>query len=262
VNLDEYIASGILEAYALGDLAPAERAEVQANLAKHTSLRKELLQIELAMEQLVAKAGASPRKQLKERILASIEGNTRKGRIVQFQSTTVTAWKYATAASLIVAVASSVLAFMFWINWKRTESDLNERIELTGRMAEEYNSVNQRLDKIEDDLQIYDNPAFNKVVLNGTNHAPEAMATIYWNQSTADVYISLQNMKSLSRDNQYQLWAIVDGKPIDMGMFDGEIAGLIKMKSVKNASAFAVTIESRGGRPVPTIGTMQVMGRT
>jgi len=127
-------------------------------------------------------------------------------------------------------------------------------------MANDYNTVNQRLDKIETDIRVIDNPAFSRIVMKGTDNAPEAMAYVYWNANTKEVYLSIQNMKALSQENQYQLWAIVDGKPVDAGVFDGNLAGLLKMKDLTGAAAFAVTIEPRGGKPAPTLETMQVIG--
>ena len=68
-------------------------------------------------------------------------------------------------------------------------------------------------------------------------------------------------MRTLAQENQYQLWAIIDGKPVDAGVFDTSLAGLLKMKEIGNgAAAFAVTIEPRGGKASPTLETMQVVG--
>ena len=65
----------------------------------------------------------------------------------------------------------------------------------------------------------------------------------------------------LAQENQYQLWAIIDGKPVDAGVFDNNFKGLLKMKDVgTGAATFAVTIEPRGGRQTPTLETMQVAG--
>ena len=67
-------------------------------------------------------------------------------------------------------------------------------------------------------------------------------------------------MPAAPQGMQYQLWAIVDGKPVDAGVFDVATSGLLKMKTLDGAVAFAVTIEPRGGRPSPTLETMQVIG--
>ena len=64
-----------------------------------------------------------------------------------------------------------------------------------------------------------------------------------------------------AKDKQYQLWAIIDGKPIDAGMMDIEAPGAIhKMKSITGAQAFAVTLEKKGGSANPTMNAMYLMG--
>jgi len=115
---------------------------------------------------------------------------------------------------------------------------------------------------VKNDLKVVDNPAFTRVVMKGTENAPEAMAYVYWNQQTSEVYLRIQSLKQLAQENQYQLWAIVDGKPVDAGVFDGIENGLLKMKELTGAAAFAVTIEPRGGKPSPTLETLQVIGNT
>ncbi len=88
--------------------------------------------------------------------------------------------------------------------------------------------------------------------MKGTANAPASMAYVYWNESTKEVYLSIQIMKELSESNQYQLWAIIDGKPVDAGVFDADISGLLKMKDIgSGAATFAVTIEPRGGKESP-----------
>ncbi len=62
-------------------------------------------------------------------------------------------------------------------------------------------------------------------------------------------------------DKQYQLWAIVNGKPVDAGTFDmGEGVSFVKLKTIPKAEAFAITLEKRGGSETPTMNAMFVMG--
>ncbi len=61
------------------------------------------------------------------------------------------------------------------------------------------------------------------------------------------------------RIHNNQLWAIVEGKPVDAGMIDA-CSGLCKMKNISNASAFAITLEKRGGSPTPNLEQLQVIG--
>lgn len=101
------------------------------------------------------------------------------------------------------------------------------------------------------------------IALKGQNFAKEAKGKVFWNQD--HVYLSIQSFPEIQKEEDFQLWAIVDGKPVDAGVFQpgffGE-EGLIEMKSFQKAEAFAVTIEKKGGSPSPTLAKMVVLGTT
>ncbi|MBA3971077.1 MAG: anti-sigma factor [Bacteroidetes bacterium] len=111
-----------------------------------------------------------------------------------------------------------------------------------------------------EEMAVVMQPENKKIMLKGLDAAPQAMAAVYWNQNTKDVYINVSSLPSPSADQQYQLWAIVDGKPIDAGLFDMNSTSLHKMKTIEGAQAFAVTLEKKGGSPTPTMTAMYLMG--
>ena len=260
MNIQEYISTGILEAYALGEINEQDREEVEKNLGLYPALREELLKIEESQEHLMMQLAIYPRAEVKTKLFEKI--NQRSGtKIIPIQQTFSIGWRYATAASIAIALLSSYLAFTYWGKWKHSESNLTDLIAQNQRIAHDYNNVNLRLDQIETDLKITSSPEFVRVILKGTPNAPESLATVYWNDHTKEVFLSIQNMKELSKENQYQLWAIINGKPVDCGVFDLNVAGLLKMKKTFDSPVtFAVTVEPRGGRPSPTLETMQVAG--
>jgi anti-sigma-K factor RskA len=256
VNIREYISSGVLEAYVLGELSPAERAAVEQNLSEYPELRQELAAIEQTQERLFFQTAITPPPSLREKILAQAQptstANMVEGRFNY--------WSWAFAASVVFALVASYLAFYYRGQWIESQVALNEYIAQHQQMAENYNTVNQRLDKLQSDLSIMENTQFVKVIMTGTENDPQAQASVYWNTSSEEVFVSIQSLKQISQENQYQLWALVDGKPVDAGVFDGHFEGLLKMKNIKGAQAFAVTVEPRGGLPAPTLSTMQVIG--
>ena len=263
MNVEAYISSGILEAYALGELSDQERTEVEKNLVQYPELKKELALIEAAQEELLMKAAIQPSSSVKKNLFAAIDTQKPVAKVVELipEKRDISFWKFAAAASITLAIITSYMAYNYWNKWKNTESNLTELIAQNQRVAQDYNNVNQRLDQIEKDLAIINNPGFNKLVMKGTPNAPSSLASVYWNESTKEVYLSIQDLKALTQENQYQLWAIVDGKPVDAGVFDSNVAGLLKMKDMKPGTAtFAVTVEPRGGKASPTMETMQVIG--
>lgn len=258
MNIQEYISSGILETYALGELTDQERVEVEKTLNQYPELREELRCIEVTSETLLMSLAVEPPASVKEKAMRAIQP---RGRVVQMDTASAMTWKYAAVASVMIAASALFLAYDYHSKWKSSEFALNDLIAQNKQIAQDYNRVTLRLDKVENDLRVIDNPAFTKVIMKGTPNAPQAMASVYWNEQTKEVFLSIQNLRKLSQQNQYQLWAISDGKPVDAGVFDSNIVGLLKMKDIsKGALTFAVTIEQRGGKPSPTMATIQVAG--
>ncbi|MGZ8517919.1 MAG: anti-sigma factor domain-containing protein, partial [Chitinophagaceae bacterium] len=94
--------------------------------------------------------------------------------------------------------------------------------------------------------------------------SPASFATVYWDTTSKDVILVVNNLPRPAGDKQYQLWALLDGKPIDVGMIDndiftGEKKLMIQMKNVSGAQAFAITLEKKGGNPTPQ-GPMYTLG--
>ena len=98
----------------------------------------------------------------------------------------------------------------------------------------------------------------------GTEKAPASSANVYWDSTSQNVYLVVKNMPKLASDKQYQLWALIDGQPKDLGLFDvqDENKLILKMNNTQKADAFAITIETRGNKGGPTLEQLQTMGKT
>lgn len=262
MNIEEYIASGILELYALGELTVAEQAEVEQMCDVHEEIRLELSLIESTMGALAQHTAMTPPPALKEKIKTQIVVPAPKTKTIEMPATAPErSFNFAIAASVSVAILASALAFYFYTQWQAAQGQLEVLIAQNQEVADNYQFVNKRLQGLESDLDILSSPDYARIAMNGTENSPQSLATVYWNSNTAEVYLKIQNLKSLSEQQQYQLWAIVDGVPVDMGVFDNS-SDLLKMKSVAAAAAFAVTIEPKGGSENPSLETMQVVGTT
>jgi anti-sigma-K factor RskA len=110
-----------------------------------------------------------------------------------------------------------------------------------------------------------DDPSWAIVKLAGTKAQPASKMMVYWNKKKRNVMVDQSRTVLPTNDpnHQYQLWALVNGKPVDLGVFDvktdsGQI--LLEMKAIPEAQAFAVTLEKRGGSASPTMEQMVVVG--
>ncbi|SMO40914.1 anti-sigma factor [Solitalea koreensis] len=258
MEVKEYIESGILEMYVFGDLTAAEAAKVQAMAVEHPEIAAELAKIEETLEQVSMKMAIEPTPAVKERIMAKIEGPRAEKPVIPLYPTRLFA--YGLAACVTLLLISSVAAFTFWEKWKNAERELvamrddnNKIVANMASLREEYTQYQGVLRK----------PTFLKVHLESTPSFPGNEMMVYWDKQSNHVMIDMMKLPQNDANHQYQLWAIVDGKPVDAGVFDvqPDNSGMLQMKDINNAVAFAVTLEPKGGSVNPTMEQMYVMGK-
>ncbi|GLU56661.1 anti-sigma factor [Dyadobacter frigoris] len=165
------------------------------------------------------------------------------------------------------AVAASIL-FALLFGWSAMKtSDLTKQNE---ELAASSETMKSDLDVLKKDAEynqtlaaLYRNPSFKVVKMSGLAKSPESSVAAIWDTKTNEILLDVQNLPAAPQGKQYQLWTIVDGKPVDMGVLDQEFSKkLLKMKQANpSAVAFAITLEKTGGSPSPTMEDMFVMGK-
>lgn len=261
MKVEEYIASGILESYVLGELTSAEIREVESNVSKYPEIREALTKVEETQELLLSHNASKPRPELKKRILDGLEIKQRASRSSKIWILNHTAVpRLLVAASVSLFILVSCLAFWYYSRLRSTELELMTLKEERTRLVNSVDHLNLQLTKSRQSLEVLTTGDFREVKLVGTSNSPNSRASVYWNPSTSEVFLNSNNLDQLLKEKQYQLWAIVNGVPVDAGIFDTS-SELLKMKSVPgNVAAFAITIEDRGGSVVPSLATLSVVG--
>lgn len=253
----EIITEGYLEAYITGDLDSSEMREVETLIASDKEARGEYFKIEKLIELLAFQSKMAPSPVVKRMVM---ENESVMNNHSDHASSTGGGWKLMMAASVLVAALSLLTSFYFYNQWKTTDHELSNLIAQNLELANNYSQVNNHLNNLRQDVAVLISPEYTRVILAGTDNAPEANAVIYWNSKQEKIFLNSASMTALPDDQQYQLWALVDGQPIDAGVFDAESGTFQIMKNIGQADAFAVTIEPKGGSESPTLSTMQVLG--
>jgi anti-sigma-K factor RskA len=266
-DLKAYIESGVLELYVLGDLTETERFEVEEMLKKHPQLKAELLEIEKALEEYSEANAIKPPDALRSKILDSLDYRTEEETpVIPLRKTTSTNfYKYAFAASVALLILSTIALVNLYSQLQESQTQIAVLQQSNQKFSSRVNYVENELTEAKKSLEVLHSPEKYKLVnLKGTPNAPTASMMVAFSPEKEEVMIDLASIKMPVNDeqHQYQLWALVDGKPVDLGVFDAETDSpkMIKMKSLKNAQAFAVTLEPRGGSVNPTMEQMMVMG--
>jgi anti-sigma-K factor RskA len=263
VNIKEYISSGIIESYVLGLVSTEERAEFEKLCLQYPELVTARTNFEIVLEQQLLSQALAPAVEIKEKLMNAIrqQSSVNLTKIITMESANTnpssSPLRWVAAAAVILLLASGYFAFNFYSKNRDLQTALD-------KSKSEQVKMNDRLAKLEKDQQMMNDPNVAVVNLRGTEKAPKSSASIYWDSTSANVYLVAKNMPKLANDKQYQLWALIDGKPKDLGLFDvgddGKI--ILKMTDTKEADAFAITIENRGNKGGPTLEQLQTMGKT
>jgi anti-sigma-K factor RskA len=265
-----YIESGILELYVMGDLSPVEMLQVEEMAAMHPEVRAEIASIELGLEKYATAYAVNPSSNLRERVLSNliIEKNTNPFKEAKITPLTKVKpnpfYKYAFAASFALLLVSIAALFVLYTRLQESNQQLAIFQTSNQQFTNRVNLMSDQLDKSRQALAILRSPEVKMIKLAGTKQAPQASMMVVFNPAKKEVMIDMSAMKMPENDteHQYQLWAMVDGKPVDLGVFDmkADDSGMKKMKEISNAQAFAVTLEPRGGSVNPTMDQMMVIG--
>jgi anti-sigma-K factor RskA len=270
MDIKDYIESGIIESYVLDLTTAEETAETEAMAKEHNEVKQAIVDFEILLENQASKdlmqpdarvkinlnnilfAGSSSEEKIKTSPLKKI--NTAPVHHINLS-------RYIAAAAIILLVISTSLNFYFYSAFKSStdkyEALLTERNTLQANNA----AYKTKLDEINQSLGMMEDPNMVKIPMKGVKGKEENIATVYWDTRTKEVYVLPNKMDKLPEGKQYQLWAIVDGKPVDAGMVGFDCAGLCKMKVINHAEAFAITLEKQGGNPTPTLSDMVVIGK-
>ena len=264
-------------------MLPEEEAYKIAQLAiLFPEVQSELNRISQSLEGLGAAGSASPSPSVKNSLMAKLgELKKEEQKVIPFGSYNTekkdqgdlridapfprsknkskTSWL---AAASLLGLIISLAALVYFISQnKRSQTE----IALLKQQAESLHSnmavQQQQILAYSETMGMLHSNEFKKIELTSVPGKPSALAQVMWNVNTKEVYVADVSLPKAPSNKQYQLWAIVDGKPVDAGMLHDAKNLAQKMKVFQKAEMFAITLENLGGSPVPTMEAMYVAGK-
>jgi anti-sigma-K factor RskA len=274
MNVTEYIASGILESYALGAVSEQERREVDCLSGIYPELRQELDRLSESLEGYALLHSQEPPADLKARIMAQLDfgpAELERPMITRADSDAVVrplnsrpeanstyrfTWLVAASVGLAVLVFSGYL----FTQLSQTRQMANALNASNIQLNDEVNQLRKSQTRDQQTVALLTAPGTRSVRVAGNEKAPNGELTVYWNAAQQKVAVAVRSLPALPTNKQYQLWALVDGKPVDAGVFDPTTGVQPLNRAVARAQAFAVTVEQRGGSTIPTMPTLLALG--
>jgi len=281
-NLKAYIESGVLELYVLGDLSPEEALQVEEMAAQYKEVRDELTSIEEAMEQYAINNAIEPPKDIEQKLfdklginqieneeaLVSQENYSSEPKIIQLDGSDgkVRTLRYALVACVALLVLSVGALFITY----NKLNDAHNQIASLNLDKQKFAGVVSQLEYDNKGLNIIAEMAESKewatIRMQGQPISPKSKMNVYWNKKDKSVLINYlaMDLPKADAEHEYQLWALVNGKPVSLGVFGKSDStsneAIIKMQTIQEAQAFAVTLEPKGGSVNPTMEKLTVMG--
>ena len=262
MNIQAYIESGIIESYVLGMADDQERAELEQLSQQYPEIRAAMEAFELSLEQSAMANAMTPSARVKADVFAQLENEfapATEAKLVTMPTVNTGWMRYVAVAAVILLVVSAATNVYFYQQFRDASNQYQALlVEKTSLLAQNQTLQAKGLDLYQG-MQIMSDPSFTKVSMPGVKAEENKLATVFWDKKKNEVYLLTNRLPQTDANQQYQLWAIVDGKPVDAGMVDA-CNGLCKMKNISNATAFAITLEKRGGSPTPNLDQLQVFG--
>lgn len=277
VDINEYIASGILESVTLGLASPQEVQEVACLSKIYPEIQAEFVRIQKSCEEMMFEGAQAPDPAIRASILKTIsetpqdnapESTKPEAKIISMKPTPEIVgvnpmWKMMAAASLILTIGIASLWFISNKEVKRLDSSLTSMEKKHLEDTQVLQALVLEKDHLQTVQEVLAEQSTRTVMMKGTTMEPEASVKVMWSTGMKKAVMHAEKITPPPANMQYQLWVIADGKPVSVGVFNyDEVEQMTEPFDVnaQNITAFAITLEKMGGSPSPTMENMVVMG--
>jgi Anti-sigma-K factor rskA len=253
MDITQYISSGNIEMYVMGLCAPAERAELEALRLQYPQLNDAVLQFEKELEHNLLVNATPPGAATDTKVLQAfsnlqtpvIDINTSRTAPVK----KINWLKPAAAAAVLLLAISSVFNYTLYKKTAEQKLALQEKQNYSPFPITDY--------------EILKNPAITPVAMNGVFPHNVCRCTMFWDKKTGKAYVMVHHLVPTTSQTNYQLWAMVNDKPVSVGILNDKIRDhFVEMQNMPaDATAFILTLEKSGGNTAPTLEQTYLSGK-
>lgn len=250
MNTREIIESGKLELYICGALSERETREIALLADLNADLREELSRIENDLVNYAESFEKAPSQQTLDKVLKNIKSGNKTFQ-VDFKTNHFN-WMYAAAFVVILLMSGAIFYF-----WNQTKN-LQQQLQIMAPLQDSVNVLKNKITQNASQLEFLNRSSTRKYKLVGVdgNDSSDQFILIYWCSIKKDLSVSPGNLPHPPTGMQYQLWAMVNEKPVSIGLMNME--ELQSMNKTYHAEAFLVTLEKEGGAAAPSMDQLKV----
>ncbi len=239
-------------------LTEAENKEVERNARQYPEIKAEMTSIEEALEKYAQFNAVVPSNPI------AIEANIIE-RINSKKNTISTKGSSYYSSFLVLGVLLTgmlLLGVYFFYQQLQQKQVIEEQKGQIEQLQTAYSELQVNCNQFSQQIAYLRDPSNRSIQLTGTDLSSKSSAVVHWNPKVKKSFLDFVNLPEPPSNKQYQLWAIVDGQPTDMGVFDLKTSNnlLFEVPFIESPQAFAVTLENAGGSATPNLDQLYIIG--
>lgn len=260
MDIHAYIQSGIIESYLLGIAGEEEINELNMMRRQYPEVESAIHSAEEWLHGIATPYSTPVPAKVKGKIFASINEDTIPTTPVVKINTVRPVYKYLAVASsilLITSVAANLLLYNKYITERDNALALQDKQQV---LLTENKVIQAKMNNIGDDLKMITASNSSKIVMDAVAGRTHMQSVLMMDAAKKQLLMVSNSLPDAPSGMQYQLWAIVKGKPVSAGLIS-VCDPYCKFRPVAGAEAYAVTLEHSGGSENPTLDQMFVFGK-
>lgn len=241
-KLHTFFQSGLLDKYILDETSASESLKVEHFIDTYPEVESEYKRLQDNLE-IIAKANAVEAPEfILDSILEDIEEDSVP--VIQLDKThRKTPW-YSIAASVVALL----FAGGYYIKTQQNSDLLKENQVVVDEIFDLRSDIeenNKKLDNLMHEFMKLNNPETEKYVFRGNDRAKDLKTVAYINPVDETSMIDIVSLPQLPEDQNYQLWAEMQDRMINLGILDASQKKLQSIPYVKDALALSITIQDK-----------------
>jgi anti-sigma-K factor RskA len=171
-------------------------------------------------------------------------------------------WKKMTWGLALAGIAALLVGIIYINDLQSELQQLRKQVEISQQVI---HTLQSEIQQKKEFLAVIQDAHLRVIDVKGLEALPQGTGKVLLSPKNKKGVFIAENLQQPAADKDYQLWLLKGNQPVDAGILkheDNQYIAHFKVDfSLDELSAFAVTIEPKGGVPQPT-GTMILLGTT
>lgn len=227
----------------MGLCTAEEKNELELLRQKYAILDKAIINFEIELENKMMRNAFLPGVNTDDKILQALQSLGKP--VVQMPAEDKKV-KRLSWVKLIAAASVLLFGVSAFFNYTQYKENKTQAAELAVK-----NNLPSSLPLA--NYNILKDPTITPIAMIGQGYHAICRCTMFWDKKTGKAYVMIHHLVPSGENYDYQLWANVNGKQVNVGMINDKIRDrFVEVSGMpEDAKEFTVTLEKNGGATVP-----------